>query len=411
MYLKISQATSSLKERDFFFLWVGIIALMSGVQMQMLVRGYHVYELEDSGTLLGLVNAGAAMPMLAFSLFGGVIADRLNRKRIIQIGQFCSFAISFSVFILIESGFVHWSHLLIAAILQGGIFAFMMPARQALIPQLVGKSLVSNALALNAAAMSATTLAAPALAGILYGTIGPGKVYFLISILSLLAAALTLFIRHSGEIGNNSVKSRKTEPSSVFRDIKEGFEYLRGRRLIQILLIMALATTLLAMPFRFLMPIFIVDIYQLGADSMGLLVAIMGAGSLIGALYIAAKGNKNRGILLLWGTLLSGISLLFVSLVPFYYFAAIMMIPLGLGDASRRTINMALVMEITDDEFRGRVMSIFQLNFGLMPLGILPAGIAADVFGGQFVIGILAVALIVFTGWVWVLRPEVRVTQ
>ena len=88
-----------------------------------------------------------------------------------------------------------------------------------------------------------------------------------------------------------------------------------------------------------------------------------------------------------------------------------MMVPLGLGDASRRTINMALVMEITDDEFRGRVMSIFQLNFGLMPLGILPAGIAADVFGGQFVIGILAVALIVFTGWVWVLRPEVRVTQ
>ena len=138
----------------------------------------------------------------------------------------------------------------------------MMPARQALIPQLVGKSLVSNALALNAAAMSATTLAAPALAGILYGTVGPGRVYFLISILSLLAAAFTLFIRHSGEIGNNSVKSRKAEPSSVFKDIKEGFEYLRGRKLIQILLIMALATTLLAMPFRFLMPIFIVDIYQ-----------------------------------------------------------------------------------------------------------------------------------------------------
>jgi MFS family permease len=176
-------------------------------------------------------------------------------------------------------------------------------------------------------------------------------------------------------------------------------------------MIMALASTLLVMPFRFLMPIFVVDIYHLGPESMGLLVSVMGGGSLFGSIYIAAHGNRNRGKLLLIGGFLSGVSLLLISAVPIYYFAALMMLPLGLGDAGRRTISMALIMESTDEEFRGRVMSIFMLNFGLMPLGVLPAGIASDIFGGQVTIGALAVGMILFIGCVWVLRPEVRGSQ
>jgi len=387
---------------------------MSAMQMQMLPRGYLVYDMESSGSLLGLVNVGASIPMLVLPLFGGVLADRINRKRIIQAGQIAAALIAFSVFVLIRTERIEWFHLLVSSIMQGAMFALMMPARQALIPQLVGKGLLSNALALNTAAMSATTLAAPSVAGVLYGYFGPSNVYLLIGILSLGSCIATLFIRHNGDIEPDS-KSHNVEGkgaiNNLLSDISEGLKYVKSQRLIMVLLIMALATTVLAQPFRFLMPIFVVDVYNLGPESMGLLMSVMGLGALAGSIYIAAHGNKNRGRILLVGSFVSGLSLLGVAVVPIYMLAVLFMIPLGLGDASRRTIIMTLIMEKSEERYRGRVMSIFMLNFGLMPLGVLPAGVISDLFGGQIAIGILAVLLIMVTSWVWFYQDGVRNSQ
>jgi len=387
---------------------------MSAMQMQMLSRGYLVYDMESSGSLLGLVNVGASIPMLVLPLFGGVLADRINRKRIIQAGQIAAALIAFSVFVLIRTERIEWFHLLVSSIMQGAMFSLMMPARQALIPQLVGKGLLSNALALNTAAMSATTLAAPSVAGVLYGYFGPSNVYLLIGILSLGSCIATLFIRHNGDIEPDS-KSHNVEGkgaiNNLLSDISEGLKYVKSQRLIMVLLIMALATTVLAQPFRFLMPIFVVDVYNLGPESMGLLMSVMGLGALAGSIYIAAHGNKNRGRILLVGSFVSGLSLLGVAVVPIYMLAVLFMIPLGLGDASRRTIIMTLIMEKSEERYRGRVMSIFMLNFGLMPLGVLPAGVISDLFGGQIAIGILAVLLIMVTSWVWFYQDGVRNSQ
>ncbi|MEC8913562.1 MAG: MFS transporter [Chloroflexota bacterium] len=403
-----------MKSRDFFFLWLGVLALMSAMQMQMLSRGYLVYDMESSGSLLGLVNVGASIPMLVLPLFGGVLADRVNRKRIIQAGQIVAALIAFSVFVLIRTERIEWFHLLVSSIMQGAVFALMMPARQALIPQLVGKGLLSNALALNTAAMSATTLAAPSVAGVLYGYFGPSNVYLLIGVLSLGSCIATLFVRHRGEIEsdvkNHNVQG-KGKIKDLLSDITEGLKYVRSQRLIMVLLIMALATTVLAQPFRFLMPIFVVDVYKLGPESMGLLMSVMGLGALVGSIYIAAHGNKNRGKILLAGSFISGLSLLGVAVIPIYMLAVLFMVPLGLGDASRRTIIMTLIMEKSEERYRGRVMSIFMLNFGLMPLGVLPAGVISDLFGGQVAIGILAVMLIMVTCWVWFSQDGVRNSQ
>ena len=387
---------------------------MSAMQMQMLSRGYLVYDMESSGSLLGLVNVGASIPMLVLPLFGGVLADRVNRKRIIQAGQIVAALIAFSVFVLIRTERIEWFHLLVSSIMQGAVFALMMPARQALIPQLVGKGLLSNALALNTAAMSATTLAAPSVAGVLYGYFGPSNVYLLIGVLSLGSCIATLFVRHRGEIEsdvkNHNVQG-KGKINDLLSDITEGLKYVWGQRLIMVLLIMALATTVLAQPFRFLMPIFVVDVYKLGPESMGLLMSVMGLGALVGSIYIAAHGNKNRGKILLAGSFISGLSLLGVAVIPIYMLAVLFMVPLGLGDASRRTIIMTLIMEKSEERYRGRVMSIFMLNFGLMPLGVLPAGVISDLFGGQVAIGILAVMLIMVTCWVWFSQDGVRNSQ
>ena len=138
------------------------------------------------------------------------------------------------------------------------------------------------------------------------------------------------------------------------------------------------------------MPIFIVDIYHLGPEAMGLMVSGIGVGALGGSLFIAALGNWFRGRVLILSSFVSGIALMLVALLPFYLVAVGLMVLMGLGDAGRRSLNQSLLMEVSDEAYRGRVMSIFMLNFALIPLGVLPAGLAAQFLGGQLAVGILA---------------------
>jgi predicted MFS family arabinose efflux permease len=367
-----------------------MITMMAGRQMQMLAKGYLIYDITGSASLLGIVNAAHALPMLGLALFGGAIAGRFERKRLIQIGQIVPAALALGIAITIFTDNIQWYHLMFVSIIQGSMFSFMMPARQAIIPQLVGKESLSNAMAINAAGMSVMTLVAPAIAGILYAWTGPANVYFVIAGLNTLAIILTVFVPKTG-----TVSSATKEP--IVRDIAAGLTYIKQTQIVRILLIMGLATTLLAMPFRFLMPVFVVDVYNKGPESMGLLVAIMGGGSLAGSLFIASIGQWRRGMILIIGSFVSAFALLLLAFLPFYFAAAAIMILLGLGDAGRLTINQSLVMKKTDALFQGCVMSVFMMNFGLMPLGTLPAGILIDKIGGQAVIGLLGLILLIFT--------------
>lgn len=380
----------SLRFREFRFLWLGMVFLMMGMQMQMIVRGYLTYEITSSPFILGLVNAGFAIPMLSLALFGGAVADRMERKRVIQIGQLLAVVLALFIGISIVTNTVTWMHLLFVSMVQGAQFSFLMPARQALVPQLVGRDNLTNAMSIDAAAMSTTTLIAPSVGGVLYNVIGPEGVYFLVAGLGIGAVFFTSMVSARGGSAN-----RPSVPMAS--DISQGLRYVVNSPVVLILLVMGLATALLAMPFRFLMPVFVVDVYNRGPESLGLLVTIMGVGSLFGALFIANLGRKKRGLLLMAGSCISAIALMLVAAIPIYYAAAGLMILLGLGDAGRRTLNQALIMEEVDDEYRGRVMSVFMMNFGLMPLGVLPAGALAERFGGQFAVMLLGVLLLLTT--------------
>ena len=400
------QTFSSLSNREFRILWFGMLFLMGAMQMQMIARGYLTYELTGSPALLGVVSAGFALPMLLLSLFGGAFADRLERKRIIQLGQVGAALIALFVGVSVSTETVTWYHLLAASMLQGAVFSFLMPARQAIIPQLVGQERLGNAMALNAMGMSATTLVAPAVAGVLYGNIygyvpiGPDGVYYIITAMCVMATLLT------GRLPK--LTGGGTGRSGVLSDIRAGLSYIRRSPLVMALLVIGLTSTVLAMPFRFLMPIFIVDIYGLGPESMGLMVSIMGLGSLGGSLFIAALGNWRRGRLLILSAFMSGIALMLVAVLPFYQVALGLMVLLGLGDAGRRTLNQSLIMEVSEDQYRGRVMSVFMTNFALIPLGVLPAGIAAEFLGGQLTVGILAGLLIATTAIILITQKGLR---
>ena len=418
---------ASLRNRNFLFLWLGLLVMFGAVHMQMIARGYLVYELTASPVLLGIVNAGFAVPMLLLSLFGGAIADRFNRKTIILIGQAIVFLTPFAMTILIYIDIVKWYHLLIGSIIQGAGFSIMMPARQAIIPQFVGKANITNAMALTASAMSITTLLAPTIAGNLWAFIEKinhlsfsllnfdlsfspaGTVYTVISCLGIASLFITIYMGRPPNIRNS--KNKTEEKSSIFADILDGLKYIRTNRLVLILLIMGLATTLLAMPYRFLLPVFVVDVYERGSDAYGWLVTLGGVGTMIGAILISWLGAWKRGLFLILGSIISAIGLIMLAALPFYITALGVMVLLGLGDAARRTLNQALIMSNVDDAYQARVMSVFMLNFGLMPLGVLPAGIAMEYWGGPLVIGVLGILLLLVTIIIFVSQKQLRTTN
>ena len=395
---------ASFESRDFRFFWFGLVVMMGGLQMQMLARAYLVYDLTDSASLLGVVSVASAAPILVLSLFGGVAADRFERRRVLQAGQAVSAALAGFIAVAITTGFIEWYHLLFVATVQGAMWAFMMPARQSMIPELVSREHLTNAVSLSSAAMSTTTLVAPAIGGVIYAKAGPAAVYYSIAVMSLLSMVLTAQVPQTRGSGAG-------KKGAVLADIAEGLKHCFANKMVLALLVMGLATTLLAMPFRFMLPVFIVDVYGRGPDSMGIMLSLFGLGALTGSLFIASIGHWRRGMLLITTSFLSAVALGALAALPFFFVAVAIMAFLGLGDSGRRSLNQALIMEEVEERYRGRVMSVYMMNFGLMPLGMLPAGLVADWLGGQVAIGILAFLLFVFTLGVAVSQSRLRALQ
>lgn len=394
----------SLGNRDFRLLWFGMVCMMGGFQMQGVAQNFLVYEITGSAKILGLVSGGWAFPMLCLALFGGAIADRMDRKPIIQISQGISVIISLSVAVSILTGTVTWVYLLVASALQGTMFAFTGPARQAIIPQLVGRDLITNSIALNSAAMSSMSLIAPAIAGVLYAVIGPEGVYFVMGGLWLIAVTLTTAI-------HKPPKFAKPPSSDIFRDIKAGLSYVLHDTQILVLLGVMLVTVLLSMPFQFLLPVFVKDVYGLESEAMGLLVSMIGLGSLTGSLIIASRGRSRRGLLVIIGGFLSAISLMLIALVPIYWASVFIMVLVGLGNVAPMAIITALIMERSDEQYRGRMMSIVMLMWGLIPLGVLPLGFSVDIFGGRETVTFMGIAMFVIFSLILLTQSRLRGIQ
>ena len=370
--------------------------------MQLLAVGYLAFDITSSPILLAVVYSGYGLPLLCLSLFGGAISDRLERKRIIQLGQISFALTTLFVAVSITTGTVTWVHLLGVTLFQGAIISFLMPARQTIIPQLVEKERLTNAFALNAMGMSVTTLAAPSLAGILYATAGPDVLYYIISAIAISSVGPTVLLpKLTGGDPNGK--------ATLLGDIEAGLSYIRRTPLLLVLLLIGLAVALLAMPLRLLLPVFVVDIYHRGPGALGLLMSIMGAGALVGSLVIAALGNKwKRGVMLIAGTLLAGIVPLMMALLPYYFAALGFMALLGVAHAAHRTLSDALVMEVSEAQYRGRVMGVVFMNHAFMPLAVIPAGIAAEFLGGQVAIGAMAVMLLAITMWIIATQKSLR---
>jgi predicted MFS family arabinose efflux permease len=371
-------------------MWFGACTSSIGTWMQIVAQGWLIYRLSHSAFLLALDQFLGGIPIFLFSLIGGVVADRVERRLILLGSQWVQMASAGLLTILVATGWVHVWHILCLSFISGFAQAFGGPAYQALIPTLVEKEDMPNAIALNSIQFNIAVMVGPALAGQALAKLGE-KWCFGLNALSFLAPIVSLFI-----ISTRFLPLKTTE--TMFTSLKQGIVFARKQASMEALIILAFCMTALGMPMRTYIPVFVKDIFHRGPETYGNLLALMGLGSIFGSLTIATAGNiKRKGLVALTALICMGAGILGFSLSKAVPLSGVMLVLVGAAMmAVFATVN-SLVQLMTTNEMRGRVMSVYNFAFrGGMPMGNLLSGWLVPLFTAPVVLtvnGALLIAL------------------
>jgi predicted MFS family arabinose efflux permease len=387
---RFQRTFSALRYRDFRLLWIGAFASTTGSFMQTLAQGWLVYTMTGSAFLLGVDGFLATGPMLLFSLFGGVIADRFERRNIMLLSQVLQMTFAFVLTGLIYFHAVQVWHIFILSFLTGSAQSFSGPAYASLLPLLVKRDDMANAVAMNSMQFNLARVIGPALGGVVFGIWG-ATACFGINGLSFLAVIVVLLIIRMPPLSETATSA------SMMAQMKEGFAFVASKRSLLLLTFLSFAGTFLGMPLFTMMPVVAKSIFNLGPQGLSLLQADYGVGSVVGALFVAGSSYAAKK-----GRLALALQLVFAAtLVAFglsRHLTASLVIAFIAGAAIVGVVSLysSLVQLSTSDAMRGRVMSIFMLAFrGGMPLGNLLAGFVAQRWSISTALEVNGVALAV----------------
>ena len=400
------QTFRSFKNPVFRLYFIAMAGYMAPMNMQLVGRSLLVYRITGSAAILGVMSLAFAVPMVCLSLFGGVIADRVSKKNIIVAGTMGSALVSLGIALALTLGYIStespgsWWILAVAGAIQGTIMALMVPSRLAIIPEIVGREELLNAVSLNTMEMNGLRMLAPALAGFLVESFGFDTLYYVMTGCYLMGAVIFSFMPRTGRA--------VTPGPSALTQMKEGLNYIRHNNTILLILFFTVFAVVLTMPFYLLMPIFTEDILMVGAAGLGILMSVSGAGAIIGSLVLASLPNKKRGLMFLIGNLVMSLALVGFSFSGSWHPSLALIAIVGLGDTARMTLGNTLLQYYTEEEYRGRVMSIFVMQFGLMGFGAFGAGLMTEVVGVQWAVGGLAAVLVPVTLLAIAFVPRLR---
>jgi MFS family permease len=397
----------SLGFRDYRLLWLSQISTSLGLWMDQTARSWLIYSLTRSPFQLGLVSALRGIPLLAFGVIAGVVADRYSRKAQLAISQIVNFFLNITLATLILTGRVQIWHIYVTGFLSGTVQAFQQPARQAMINDLAGEEHLLNAVALSSAAFHLSRSVGPALCGLIIQFFDVDIAYYTQAVLIGLATLWIVQIRVP-ESAAPAASSKDAVHQSFFSSAKEGFSYIISHKLILGLMVLGLVPVLLGMPFMSLMPLFAVDVLHGDATTQGLLLTMAGVGALIGALAIASMGYaQGNGKMLIGGVAGFGLGLVFFSQSPVLWMAIVFISIVGFCDSGYNSQNNTIIQMLAPTEMRGRVLGIYYLNRGLMPLGSLIAGALAAFIGGPYAVTIMGASCLILAVCVALFIPDI----
>ena len=401
--ISISRTFASLRHPNYRLWFLGQLVSLVGTWMQNTAQGYLIYELTGSSLYLGLVSFAAGVPTWLFTLYGGVIADRIPRRKLLMITQTSAMLLAFIIAALVLTGIVQPWMILILAFFLGTVNAFEAPVRISFVRELVAeREDMPNAIALNATLFNAAATIGPAVGGLIYAAVGPG-LCFTINGISFIAVLIALALMRIAAI------PASPQHVSAVSQLKEAFKYVRSEPAILYLVIGTSFLSICGFGLFALMPAWAKDVLGGDATTNGLLNSARGLGSMIGALLIATLSHlKRRGKMWAIGSYAMPLFILLFSVTRLLPLSLLFLLGFGMSLMMIANINNALIQMKVPDELRGRVMSIYTLVFqGGFPIGSLLAGAAATQFGEPAAIGMSAVLLLGFAVFTTFRRPEI----
>jgi MFS family permease len=394
---------AALHSRNYRLWFTGQLVSLAGSWMQTTAQGYLVYELTKSPAFLGYVGFAAGLPAWVFTLYAGVVADRMSRRMLLLITQSSMMLLAFLLAGLVFTDAVQPWHILVIAAGVGVANAFDAPARLAFVVELVDREHLTNAIALNATMFNMATIVGPALAGVVYAAVGPAWCFtingltFIAVIVALLLMRLRPFVA-------------KPRRDSTQQQMKQGLRYTAAEPVIRTLVLNIGVLSLFGMSLLTLLPAWATDVLGGDVTTNGLLLTFRGIGALAGALMIAYLGQRSqRGKLWTAGTIVLPFALIIFALFPVLPVSLLILTVIGWSFIVVANTSNALIQTTVPDELRGRVLGIYTLVFfGAMPLGSLVIGQVANRFDEQTAILINVVVLALAAGLIWLRLPYMR---
>ena len=390
---------SSLRHRNYRLLWLGNLVSNTGDWMDQIALNWLVITIRGNPFDLALLNLFRATPILAFTLLGGAVADRMDRRRMLMMTQSIHMLTAFLLAFMVLGGHAPlWAVLAIAAV-RGINIAFNLPARHSLVPLLVPPEAVPNAVALNSMTINLTKVIGPAFAGVLIAGFGTG-ICFLLNALSFLVVLWTLAL-----LRFDLLPARERARIPLHRSIAEGLRHTAGDRVLLLLVLLSLVPTFFGQPYLALLSLFAHDVYDIGADGLGVLTAVASVGSITGAFLLASmpRWAASTRVMVIFLMLL-GLSLAAFALTPAFAPALPLLFCVGAMNIACNAANNTQIQLRAPDHMRGRVMSIMLMNRGVAQIGVAAwaalagfVGVQAALASSGAVIAVIGVVFLLFS--------------
>ncbi|MFC4950373.1 MFS transporter [Pseudonocardia sp. GCM10023141] len=374
----------------------GQIVSLIGTWMQRVAQDWLVLDLSGgSAAALGVAAALQFSPTLVLSLWGGVLADRLDKRRALLVLQVAMGMCALALGLAVVTGTVALWHVYVLCALVGCFSALDVPVRQSFVSELVGTEQVGNAVALNSLTFNLARIVGPSVAGVMIAAVGTGWV-FLINAVSYAGVVTALALM-------NTAGLQRTEPvPRAPGQLREGLRYVRGRPDLMAVLLLVFLVSAFGINFYLTVPVLVRSVFGLGAESYGLLTTLLAAGSVLGAVLAARRTAQPRLRLVIGSALAFGVLVTALGLMPTFALTGVMIVPVGLATLTFTTAANSAVQLSVDPTLRGRVMGLYILLFlGSTPVGAPLLGLLAERFGGRapLVLGgaVTVVAVLVVT--------------
>jgi len=394
---------SAMRHRNFQLYFGGQLISNIGTWMQIIAQGWVVYQIGHSELTLGLVAFASAVPNLLISPWGGVVVDRVSRRNLLILTQAGAMLLAFALAVLTFSNVVREWHVIVLAALLGVVNAFDAPARQAFVPEMVGKQDLPNAIALNSIMFNSARIIGPAIAGLMLAIIGAAWC-FTINGISYLAVIAGLWLMKLPP------HQRRQHTASPWQQLVGGVKYAAGNREISALILLSLVFSIFGISYFTVLPAFVEKTLHQGALAYGWVNAASGLGAVTGAFLLANRvSHGRRGKLLVLTNILFPLILIAFAFTSSYPLSLVLAYGLGAGFMVQFTTINTLLQTRVDDNFRGRVMGLYTITFfGFAPFGNLMIGALGEKFGLSLAITLFAILSLILSRLVLVKTPEVQ---